>query len=76
MGAWARGALEFKVGERTPMQVVYRRYVEDCQAGEKEYVGLDDFSKRMKRVYEVKVCRNNDDYNHCTRIISYKMKNL
>ena len=74
VGAWARGALEFKIGERTPVQVVYRKYVNDCETSEKEYVGMDEFSKRMKRCFEIKQARHTDVYNVCSRIINYKLK--
>ena len=74
VGAWARANLVFKVGERTPVQVVYRKYVEDCTTAEKDHVGLEEFGKRIKRCYEVKSIRHNDEYSQCSRIVSYKLK--
>ena len=61
------------MGERTPVQVVYRSYVDVCEKEEKDHVGLEEFGKRLRRCYEVKNCRNNDDYGCVNRIISYKM---
>jgi hypothetical protein len=74
VGGWARGALEFKIGERIPVQVVYRRYVSDMVELEKDHVGLDEFSKRIRRCYEVKQARMNDEFGQCARIVSYKLK--
>jgi hypothetical protein len=74
VGGWARVALEFKCGERTPVQIVYRRYVTEMEAEDKDHVGLDEFSKRIKRCYEVKQARHNDEFNVCARIMSYKLK--
>jgi phage/plasmid-associated DNA primase len=76
VGGWARGALEFKSGERTPVQVVYRRYVEDMEKAEKDHVGLDEFCKRIRRCYEVKQTRCEDQYKQCSRIISYQLKTI
>jgi P4 family phage/plasmid primase-like protien len=73
VGGWARGNLVFKVGERTPIQLVYRKYVEDCDKAEKDHVGLEEFGKRLRRCYEVKNCRHNDEYGPCNRIISYRL---
>jgi P4 family phage/plasmid primase-like protien len=73
VGAWARGALEFKVGARTPVQIIFKAYVDAFEAEGKEHVGLEEFSKRLRRCYEVKNCRNKDDYGACNRIISYKL---
>ncbi len=73
VGGWARANLIFKIGEKTPVQVVYRKYVEDCDSAEKDHVGLDEFSKRIKRCYDVKSIRHNDEYSQCSRIISYKL---
>jgi phage/plasmid-associated DNA primase len=75
VGAWARGAMEFKVGERTPIQVVFRKYVEDMADAEKDHVGIEDFGKRLRRIYEIKNCRHNDENGCVNRIISYKLKN-
>lgn len=74
VGAWARGALEFKCGERTPVQVAFRKYVSDMEALDKDHVGLDEFSKRIKRCYEVRNVRQRDEFNQCMRIMSYKLK--
>jgi hypothetical protein len=74
VGAWARGALEFKSGERTPVQVAYRRYVHDCEVAEKDSVPLEEFGKRIRRCYEVRNCRHSDEFGPCNRIISYKLK--
>jgi P4 family phage/plasmid primase-like protien len=77
VGAWARGALEFKVGERTPIRMVFERYVADMGAAEKDYVSLDEFSKRLKRIYEIKQARMPSDYDEfgqCMRLFSYKLK--
>lgn len=74
VGAWAREALHFKVGERTPVQLAFRKYVADMDLLEKHHVGLDEFSKRIRRCYEVKSIRHNDEFNQCMRIISYKLK--
>lgn len=73
VGGWARKALEFKVGERTPTQVVFRKYVEDMESLEKDHIGLEEFGKRLRRCYEVRNCRHNDEYGACNRIISYKL---
>jgi len=74
VGGWARGALEFKSGERTPVQVVYRRYVTEMTALDKDHVGLEEFGKRVRRCYEVRNCRHNDEFANCSRIICYKLK--
>jgi hypothetical protein len=77
VGAWARGALEFKVGERTPVRVVFERYVADMGAAEKDHVNMDEFSKRLKRIYEIKQARMPeiyDGYGQCMRVFSYKLK--
>ncbi len=74
VGGWARMNLVFKASERTPIQVVYRKYVEDCQRAEKDYVGLEEFGKRMRRCYEIRNCRHNDDYGCINRIVSYLLK--
>jgi hypothetical protein len=74
VGAWARGALEFKVGELTPIRMVFERYVADMGAAEKDHVSLDEFSKRLKRIYEIRNVRHDDGYNQCMRIMSYKIK--
>jgi phage/plasmid-associated DNA primase len=74
VGGWARVTLGFKAGERTPVQIVYRRYVEDMDAAEKDRVGLEEFSKRIRRCYDVKTCRHADEYANCARIIGYRIK--
>jgi len=51
-----------------------RHYVDDMEAAEKDNVGLDKFSKRIRRCYEVKTCRNGDEYGFVSRIICYKLK--
>lgn len=76
VGAWARGALAFKVGERTPIRVVFERYVSDMGAAEKDHVSLDEFSKRLKRIYEIKQARMPSDYDEfgqCMRLFSYRL---
>jgi hypothetical protein len=50
------------------------RNVEDMEAAGKDNVRLDEFSKRIRRCYEVKNVRNNDEFNQCMRIICYKLK--
>jgi P4 family phage/plasmid primase-like protien len=75
VGAWARGALEFKIGERTPVQMAFRKYVEDMERAEKDHVGMDEFSKRIKRCYDVKVTRSTDEFGQCSRIQSYRLRN-
>lgn len=77
VGAWARGALEFKVGERTPVRVVFEKYVADMGAAEKDHVSMDEFSKRLKRIYEIKQARmpvEYDTYGVCARIMSYILR--
>lgn len=73
VGAWARGALEFKVGERTPVRVVFERYVADMATAEKDHVSMDEFSKRLKRIYEIKITRGVDEFGQCSRIHGYKL---
>ena len=73
VGAWARGALEFKVGARTPLRTVHAAYIEACETEERDYVGLDEFGKRMKKCFETKNCRGKDDPTMCARIISYDL---
>lgn len=41
---------------------------------EKDHVGIDEFSKRIKRCYEVKQSRMGDEYGQCSRILSYKLR--
>jgi hypothetical protein len=46
-------------------------------AAEKDYVSLDEFSKRLKRIYEIKQARMPSDYDEfgqCMRLFSYKLK--
>jgi phage/plasmid-associated DNA primase len=74
VGAWARGALEFRVEARTPVQLVHRAYVDACHREEKDCVGLEEFGKRLRRCYEVKNCRHRDEYGCVNRIISYTLK--
>jgi hypothetical protein len=72
-----RVALEFKVGERTPIRIVFEQYIADMGAAEKDHVSLDEFSKRLKRIYEIKQARMPTEYDAfgvCARIMSYKLK--
>jgi len=74
VGAWARGALEFKVGARTPLRIVHKAYMDACESTSKDSIGLEDFGKRMKKCFETKNCRGKDDPTMCVRIISYELK--
>ena len=66
--------LVFKGGERTPVINVYAKYVEHCVAEGKDYVSGIEFGKRIKRYYEVKNCKFNDENGQCMRIMGYKLK--
>jgi len=74
VGAWARGALEFRVGARTALRLVHQAYTTACVAESKDYVGLEEFGRRVKRCFETKNCRSTDDPVMCVRIISYTLK--
>jgi phage/plasmid-associated DNA primase len=75
VGAWAKLNLVFKTGERTPVHTVYAKYHGDSLADEKDYVSAIEFGKRIKRYYDIKNCRqNNDEFGQCMRILGYKLK--
>jgi phage/plasmid-associated DNA primase len=74
VGAWARGALEFKVGARTALRVVHQAYITACVNESKDSVGLEEFGKRIKKCFETKNCRSIEDPTMCVRIISYVLK--
>ncbi len=62
------------MGERTPIRVVFERYSSDMTTSEKDHVNLDEFSKRLKRIYEIKNVRHDDGFNQCMRLMSYMIK--
>jgi phage/plasmid-associated DNA primase len=76
VGAWARGALEFRVNEKTPLSIVYHKYVDDMEKGSKESISNEEFGKRMRRCYELRNCRNGDKdgTGQVNRIINYTLK--
>jgi P4 family phage/plasmid primase-like protien len=74
VGGWAKLNLVFKSGTRTPVRILYDRYVENNQNGSSEIIGSEEFGKRIKRCYEVKRCRHGDDYGVCSRVIGYTLK--
>ena len=76
VGGWARNSLEFKVNEKPPISVVYRKYVEDMEKESRGYVEIGEFGKRMNRCFELHICRNGskDDYGKVNRLINYKIK--
>ena len=76
VGAWARGALEFRVNEKTPLSVVYHKYLDDMGRESKESISNEEFGKRMRRCYELRNCRNSDKdgMGQVNRIINYILK--
>jgi len=74
VGAWARGALEFRVGARTALRVVHQAYITACATESKDSVGLEEFGRRIKKCFETKSCRSIEDPVMCARIISYVLK--
>jgi P4 family phage/plasmid primase-like protien len=73
VGGWARRAMVFKVNEKPPLSVVYRKYTEDMENESKEYISLVEFGKRMHRCFELRICRNDDEYGKVNRVMNYKL---
>jgi phage/plasmid-associated DNA primase len=73
IGSWLRQNLIFESGTKIPVVIIHNRFLEDNQENQLN-ISLNEFSKRLKRLYDVGRCRANDEYNQCSRIINYKLK--
>jgi hypothetical protein len=60
LAAYMSCALEFRVNEKTPLSVVYHKYLDDMGRESKESISNEEFGKRMRRCYELRNCRNSD----------------
>lgn len=73
LGQWFRENLAFTLGAKTPLKVVYAKYKEYCETENTIPISLEEFAKKTHKQYEIKRCRNNDEYGNSNRIINYKL---
>ena len=76
IGEWAKDALEFKKDMKTPLKIVYEAYMSYCEKEGMNNESIEIFGKRMRKLYEIKKCRDNDIYDNCRRIINYRIKSV